>query len=430
MNLAVVGAGWSGLAAAVRAVQLGHQVALFEASHQVGGRARALRVVLPDGNLHMLDNGQHILIGAYRETLAMLRLVGVDPAAALLRMPLSLQFTDSSGLNLPDWPAPIDALAGILTARGWRLADKWSLLRLALGWRVAGFACDPASSVAQLCRTASPRIMSDLIEPLCVSALNVPAARASAQVFLRVVQDSLLGARGGSNLLLPRVDLSALFPAAAATWLSRHGAVVHLGQRVQRIEPIRDSWRVNGQMFDQVVLAAPVRDSLRIVDATLATANAPLAPALRAWSGAARAMRHTAITTVYAWQRGARLGKPMLALHADSGPAQFVFDRGQLGGPAGLLAFVVSASTHDREAVTAGCLRQGVTQLDLILEPVQTVVEKHATFACTPGVQRPPMVITNGLWACGDYVEGPYPATLEGAVRCGLAVIRSSGSAL
>ena len=204
---------------------------------------------------------------------------------------------------------------------------------------------------------------------------------------------------------------------------------MRLAHRVQQLEPVRDVWRVDGQLFDQVILAAPVRDSVRIVDATLATANSTLAPLLHAWSGAARALRHTAITTVYAWQRGARLGKPMLALRADSGPAQFVFDRGQLGGPAGLLAFVVSASTHEREALTADCLRQGIAQLGLALEPVQTVVEKHATFACTPGVQRPPMSIANGLWACGDYVEGPYPATLEGAVRAGLAVIRSSGSA-
>jgi hydroxysqualene dehydroxylase len=56
---------------------------------------------------------------------------------------------------------------------------------------------------------------------------------------------------------------------------------------------------------------------------------------------------------------------------------------------------------------------------------VQTVVEKRATFACTPGLQRPRMQVIPGvqsLTACGDYVEGPYPATLEGAVLSGTAV--------
>jgi len=52
------------------------------------------------------------------------------------------------------------------------------------------------------------------------------------------------------------------------------------------------------------------------------------------------------------------------------------------------------------------------------------VVEKHATFACTPGLLRPAQVVAPGLLAAGDYVDGPYPATLEGAVRSGWAAGR------
>jgi predicted NAD/FAD-dependent oxidoreductase len=58
------------------------------------------------------------------------------------------------------------------------------------------------------------------------------------------------------------------------------------------------------------------------------------------------------------------------------------------------------------------------------LEPVQTIVEKRATFACTPDLQRPAHEVAAGLLACGDYIAGPYPATLEGAVRSGLAAAR------
>jgi predicted NAD/FAD-dependent oxidoreductase len=106
-------------------------------------------------------------------------------------------------------------------------------------------------------------------------------------------------------------------------------------------------------------------------------------------------------------------------------PAQFVFDRGQLGGPPGLLAFVVSASTGDRDTLQAQVLKQAQVQLGLSLQAVQTVVEKRATFACTPGLKRPPSLIAPGLLACGDYVAGPYPATLEGAVRSGVAAAQS-----
>jgi predicted NAD/FAD-binding protein len=87
-KIAVIGAGWAGLAAAITAVQAGHQVTLFEASRQWGGRARSLPLT-HNGRSTTLDNGQHILIGAYQQTLALMRTVGVDLEAALWRMPLN-----------------------------------------------------------------------------------------------------------------------------------------------------------------------------------------------------------------------------------------------------------------------------------------------------------------------------------------------------
>jgi hypothetical protein len=130
-------------------------------------------------------------------------------------------------------------------------------------------------------------------------------------------------------------------------------------------------------------------------------------------------LHHEAITTVYALAASG-LTRPMLALPATAlYPAQFVFDRGQLGGPRGLLAFVISASTGEREALQKLVVAQAREQLGLDLEPLRTITEKRATFACTPGVQRPPMAVAPGLVACGDYIAGPYPATLEGTVRSG-----------
>lgn len=147
---------------------------------------------------------------------------------------------------------------------------------------------------------------------------------------------------------------------------------------------------------------------------------------MRTWAATAQALQFEAIATIYTHGTGARLSHPMLALRSDAAhPAQFVFDRGQLGGQSGgvqgLLAFVVSASEGDRDTLQTQVLAQAQAQLGLALTPLQTVVEKRATFACTPGLVRPPQAIAPGLWACGDYVDGPYPATLEGAVRSGVA---------
>ncbi|MEJ8835786.1 hydroxysqualene dehydroxylase HpnE [Ramlibacter sp. AN1133] len=417
MKVAVVGAGWAGLAAAVAATRGGHAVTLFEAARTLGGRARSLAVPLPGGGTALLDNGQHILVGAYVETLRLMEFVGVAPQEVLWRMPLVLRHPDGSGLALPAWPAPWDAAAGILLARGWRWQDKLSLLRASQAWQRARFRCDPSLSVEQLAADLTPRVREDLIEPLCVSALNTPAARSSAQVFLRVVGDALFGRGhrgwGGSNLLLPRQDLGRVLPDRAQAWLVAHGTQVRVGRRVESLRSDDGHWSLDGEAFDAVVLACPPTEAARLVAASGTAAHA--------WLATTQALAFEAIATVYV-TGGPRLPLPLLALRSGPGaPAQFVFDRSQLGGPPGLLAFVVSASPTEKDALERAVLAQSAA-LGWPVQALQTVVEKRATFACTPGVQRPPAAIAPGLWACGDYVQGPYPATLEGAVRSGLEV--------
>jgi squalene-associated FAD-dependent desaturase len=415
MKLAVIGAGWAGLACAVEATRLGHAVTLFEAAPMPGGRARRV------DNIHgmALDNGQHILIGAYTATLKLMREVGVDVDTALQRLPLSLRFADGGGLKLPRLPAPLDLLAGIFTARGWTWRDKSSLLHTAIGWRLSGFRCASTTSVADLCSGLTPRVMQELIEPLCVSALNTPVGQSSGEVFLRVLKDALFSGSGGADLLLPRVDLGALFPDAAIAWLTKHGAALRIGTRVRAIAPDGAQWRVDDETFDQVVLACAPWDASRLVRASSLSADR--------WCETTEALRFEAIATVYV--RGASpLAEPMLALrsHPATAPAQFAFDRGQLGGPQGVLALVISANEASRETLERQVIAQAAAQLgQAALQLIQTVVEKRATFACTPALARPPAFIAPGLLASGDYTDGPYPATLEGAVISGLAVAKA-----
>ena len=440
MKVAVIGAGWAGCAAAVEATRLGHSVALLDSARVAGGRARRLDSSL-NGQPLALDNGQHILIGAYTETLRLMQTLGVDPGSSLLRLPLRLQFPGGEGLAFPRsavfaawpggprWPAALQAAWGIAMARGWAWGDKASLLKLALRWRAGGFVCARGLSVAALCADLSPRAMRELVEPLCVSALNTPAERACAQVFLRVMQDALFSQPGGADLLLPRTDLSALLPDAALAWLAARGPAPRLGVRVQALTRCATGWQLSAsgsadaddseENFDAVLLACPPPEAARLATGTMAD-----------WATQAAGLQHEPIATVYARVVSSetaanKLTQPMLALQCSAdAPAQFVFDRGQLGGPAGLLAFVVSASVGDKAMLSAQVLAQGQAQLGLQLELVQTIVEKRATFACTPGLLRPAAQIAPGLLACGDYVAGPYPATLEGAVRSGLQAAR------
>jgi squalene-associated FAD-dependent desaturase len=413
-QLTIVGAGWAGLAAAVAATQAGWQVGLYEAATTAGGRARSLHQSF--GGMP-LDNGQHVLIGAYCDTLRLIRTVGLEPEKLLERLPLDLRFEDGQGLNLPDWPMPLNLLAGLARTEGWSLNDKLSLIKAAWVWHRAHFECEPTWTVENLCESTklSPQVMSQLIEPLCLSALNTSVQEASAAVFLRVLHDALLGGTGSSDLLVPRVDLGALLPDACLKWLNMHGAHIHLGTRVSAEQIMGLHHKASA--LNATLLACPPWQAARL--------TADIAPN---WARQCAELPHTAIATVYLHCKDKdfrALARPMMALRSDANaPAQFVFDKGLLSNQPRLLAAVVSACSSERDLVSDQVRAQVGKQFGLKeLEVLQTVVEKRATLACTPMLNRPEPWVAQGLWACGDFIQGPYPSTLEGAVRSGQKVV-------
>ena len=418
LQVAVVGGGWAGLAAAIEATLRGHAVTLFEMAPHWGGRARRVDI---DGVA--LDNGQHILIGAYRETLRLMQAVGIDLDAVFLRTPLQLVGPDGRGLRLPAG-SPVPAFVrGVLSRRGWTLGERMKLLLAAGGWGLKGFRCDERLTVAELTGDLPVALRKELVDPLCVAALNTPSDHASANVFLRVIRDALFSGPGSADLLLPRRRLTDLLPAPATRWLAAHGAMLRLSTRVEALAPDNGGWAVDGARFDAVVLATTAVEAARLA--------AVVAPD---WAAVAAALPYEPIVTVYAQSDGTRLSNAMLALpcDADERPAQFVFDHGQLGGRDGLLAFVISGAQpwieRGMDCTRDATLRQGrellAQQLRSPLQPVRTLTERRATFRCTPSLDRPPGHLAAKLQAAGDYVAGPYPATIEGAVRSAVEAVK------
>lgn len=424
-RVAVVGAGWAGLAAAVRATERGHQVTLFEMARHAGGRARSVSTRAGD-----FDNGQHILIGAYKRTLGLMATVGADPERLLRRLPLDLRYPDGRGLSLPTGGPLLSFARGVLSARGWSWPDRLQLLQAAASWGLRGFRCDGNDTVSMLCRHLPAAVLRDLIEPLCVAALNTPMSQASAAVFLRVLRDALFSGRGGADLLLPCRPLSDLLPTPALAWLSSRGAHVRTGARVMGIaNAVSGGWIVDEQRFDGVVLACTAPEAARL--------TASIAPA---WSRQAAALHYEPIITAYLAASGpVQLASPMVALDAGPmDPAQFAFDLGALGRPARTVAFVASGAAVWTERGLAAAAQAMIAQArkhfpasfdsadDRVL--LHVAAEQRATFACTPALARPPTVIGPGLLAAADYVAGPYPATLEGAVRSAEAAVEALGT--
>jgi squalene-associated FAD-dependent desaturase len=427
-TVAVIGAGWAGCAAAVELTRAGAKVTLYEATRTAGGRARRI-----DYQGHTLDNGQHILLGAYRESLRLMQQVGLQPSQLLMRLPLQMRYPDNEeGMDLlaPRLPAPLHLVMGVLRAKGLSLADKLSLARFSSAARWMGWQLNQDCTVAELLVRfdQTDRLIKLMWRPLCIAALNTPPERASAKVFLAVLRDSLGARRAASDMLLPRTDLSTLFPDAAISWLQKQGGTVMMGHRVNSIHADDAGWTISSEQrsdhYQHVVIAtAPIHAQTLLKDTDHALSES-------------LSFDYEAITTCYLqYAPTVRLPAPMLALIDDPESqrwGQFVFDRSQLdSAQAGLLAVVISASGMATES-GAQSLETSVAQqlahdlrLPELANPAwsKAITEKRATFACVPDMQRPSTATTHpGLWLAGDYTASDYPATIEGAVRSGVKV--------
>lgn len=425
-RIAVIGAGYAGLAAAVALVDAGHRVTVFETSRVLGGRARKV-----DSGDFSVDNGQHILIGAYRDTLQLMRKVGMDETQALLRLPLQLSYPGFR-LSAPRLPAPLHLAAALFGAHGLRWGEKLAAIRFMQWLQRRRFRPDADCTVTELLDAqAQPQVLRRYLwEPLCISALNTPTEQASAQVFANVLRDSLAAERAASDLLIPRVDLSAMFAEPAARYVATHGGEVRLSTAVGTIRRAGDAYRLDGDcgadaIYDDVIIAVAPYHLPRLL------AELPELAELRAQ--VERLAWEPIVTCYLRYPPGTRLPQPMLGM-TDS-LAHWIFDRGQIDADRrndGLFAAVISARGR-HQALDKNALAAAIDAELRALQPrlppplaSQVITEKRATFACTPNLHRPAtQTALPGLLLAGDYVDSDYPATIEGAIRSGLKAAAS-----
>ena len=410
---AIIGGGWAGCAAALTLAQAGIAVELYEAARTLGGRARAV-----DLEACRLDNGQHILLGAYTQTLKLLSEVHPDtPEAGLLRLPLAIEQPPDFRLTCPRLPAPLHLLIGLLGARGLKLSEKWAALRWVHNLLNPGPERLPAT-VSQLLSGQPEALCIHLWHPLCVSALNTAPEHASAEVFRHVLAAIFGGQRQHSDLLLPCCDLTRMFPEPVARKVLATCGRIHMQTRIRALHPVTGGITLALQdrmaTYEHVIIAvAPQHLPGLCINI----------PELSALASSVGAYDYEAIATAYLqYPDTVSLSRPMLAL--SDGPGQFVFDRGRTHGQNGLLAIVVSAASGPTRQ--AGWLARSERQLSRVADLPsprwrKTVIEKRATCTCRPGMTRPDSVTAHPrIFLAGDYTAGPYPATLESATLSGV----------
>jgi hydroxysqualene dehydroxylase len=416
-RIAIVGGGWAGLAAGVWLARKGAAVTLFEAGRQAGGRAR--RVL---SNTWEIDSGAHILLGAYTETIKLIETVSPGSVTRnFLRLPLTLDFPGHFRLALPRLPSPLNLLIGLLATRGLRLTTKWSIATLIARIKYSPSSISRVQAVEQLLAGQTRDAIDYIWAPLCLSALNTPLKRASAKIFANVLRDALTGPQSHSDMLLPRTDLTEIFPTPAILDIQKHGGKVELGCRISRILPSNEGVVLGTPSqscsFDQVILACAPYHAARLlasVDGTQGTRDK------------LDSFRYQPIVSSYLdYPETVRLPSPLIGLRDQA--AHFALDQGYTHGRHGRLAVVTSAEHPAPEGGREGRIRHTHRALEDVLGPLpqprawRIIEEKRATFECASGLDRPGhKTDSTRIYIAGDYTDGHYPATLEGAIRSGV----------
>ena len=382
MKLAVIGAGWAGLSAATTLKAHGATVTVFEASGAVGGRARGVH----DATLGTIDNGQHLLLGAYTETLALIETwhPNEDLSHLLLRFALRIDSADGRiALGSGRLPAPLHALWALLSARGLSWGARWRAAQMMFKLKRANWQAPSGMTVEQLliAYQQPAELTENVWIPLCLATMNTAIQEACAQLFLNVLRDSMDSARRHSDMLLPRTDLSALWPTAAAqSFALRYRHVV------RAVTPVTEGVLIDGELFDGCVVAVPPYACSRLED---------------------RSRGHLG-----QWLFSRTATQDQFTVVVSDAPDLLKYDREALISN---LADQIRTQT----LIHPASRKKNFGQMPAV-RAHRLIVEKRATFAAVPGLKRPAVTSPwKALTLAGDWTDTGYPAVLEGAVRSG-----------
>jgi hydroxysqualene dehydroxylase len=441
VKVAVLGGGFAGLAAAIALQERRHQVCLLERRGVLGGRATSYRDAVSGEDV---DNGTHLMVGAYRATLDLVRRAGASDLL-LEQEDLRLDYVDDQGpssLDCPPLPAPLHVVAGLLALRApWRV--RLQALRFGLAARFG-----PAPAGLTLAewfqRTGQgPEVRALLWDPLATAILNETPERAAAVLFHRAFREAFLRDQRDSRLIFLRRGYGELHDRLARYFQGRGGEIRRraLAETVEveegRAVAVRYAQRPESKA--EIRGGEPPVAARLEADAVVAAVPWCALPALlpEEWrarppfEGLAR-LRGSPIVSVEMWLDRVVVDRVMVGLrHCE---VEWVFDKGRLFGRAGApqhLAFIVSAAWRAVPRTNAELGQAAETALRRYFPAMagagvtRTLVirEQDATFASDPeaeGLRPPPLTPIRGLYLAGDWTDTGLPATIEGAVRSGL----------
>jgi hydroxysqualene dehydroxylase len=431
----IIGGGFAGLAAAVRIAEAGREVLVLEATKAGGGRSRSFHDNVTGREI---DNGQHLLMGCYRETLGFLRAIGAPERAIDFQRNLALTMVKPGGarieLSCPPLPAPLHLAAGLLRMRGLGVVHRAAALRAGLLLRGEIERPDDNETCdAWLRRLGQTRaIRAAFWEPLIYAVLNDDPLVASAAMLVAVIERAFMATRDASSLGIPRAPLSSIYVDRSVDWIRDRGGEVRFAAAARSLELDADGR----------VCAVTLKSGERLAAARVITAIPPHA-LLELLPAAAREhlvfrdvarLETSPIVNLWVTLDRPLLDRPFVGLVAS--PLHWLWDRDRIeagqrspSSPDHLLSVTISAArsfVRDRpEALRElflGELARFFPATKAQIKAFRVVKEKRATISHAAGTyQRRPETVSPipGLLLAGDWVRTGIPATIESAVQSG-----------
>lgn len=431
----IIGGGCAGFAAATSLVEAGARVLVLEARPGLGGRATAFTD--PETG-ERVDNGQHILMGCYEETLRLLARIGASDRVRW-QSGLKVSMIDRRGhhsvLSLPALPSPLHFLAGVLAWDALNWSERLSVLRMGSSLRsnsASAFAASPLrrDRPAETVRAwltnngQAPRLCELFWEPLALAALNQSIDQAEASHFIRVLERVFGPDPSAAALVMPAVPLDEMYAEPARAWLEERGSDVRVNAPAK---VMIDQQQVRGVRVREEVIDAPVVISTVPWHAFHTLFDAPPVE-LQETIANATALASLPIVTVNLWFDRAVMHEPLIGLPGRN--FQWVFDRRAIvGGEASHLSLIssgaetiVSMSNEQLAAMALSEVRDALPRArSAHLRKSLAVREKRSTFSLAPDAPPRPQTETaiRGLLLAGDWIDTGLPATIESAVMSG-----------
>ena len=417
-KVVVIGGGWAGLSAASELCHRGIKVDLFESNEYLGGRARSITI-----NDLELDNGPHLLLGAYSETLRLIiKYFHRSTNEYFDEQPLCLNIDNTTSKNYKSFYLAGTGSSSLIRAKGLSLREKLSIAIFLLRLKRRAIKVLDNETVEQLLRreNQNDNLCTLLWYPLCISAMNTPPHKACGRTFLNVVSDALLQTKLESRFLLPKKPLSKTFPEAASVFVKNHGGNIYTRKSVKLQSQPDEQFSVSGELekyTHAIIASSPHQITNCFADNELSNAA----------MGLTRNFKYEPICSIYLqYSHETNIQKKMVAYGSPN--ERWVFDKSYLSP--GLICVVLSSSgphTALAQEDLAETIEQELRDCFGYATPIwkKVIAEKRATFSCMPNLARPSQKTSvKNLYLAGDYTYGRYPATLESAVRSGVNAAR------